>query len=77
MLEELYYHAVVLISLSLEDPAAHAEEIQASMRVLVEHLQWVQLPPVAMGSGRCSLNHKAHALIHGTRMVAQDWPHDE
>ena len=51
----------------------HVADIKACMDVLNEHLTWVQLAPTAMGSGRCSLNYKAHCIIHATRLVSHDW----
>lgn len=48
------------------DQAPVVEKLEARIR-------WCQGMPVAVGSGRCTMVHKAHAVVHSERLGSPSW----
>lgn len=55
------------------DPGLTEEREREIVHFLAPLLQIRQAPPVALGSGRASLKHKTHAVLHGERLCSKSW----
>lgn len=62
----------------LGQQGSHSDESFDEQTRIVQQLSprliLVQAVPVGLGSGRCSLRYKMHALMHATRLTASSWP---
>ena len=67
-LADAFRHANALCDASLPD--ADASRITD---LLAHMLRIVQGVPIAIGSGRCSMKYRVHAIVHGEKLVQKTW----